>query len=251
MRRAPSVLLLGAAALAAMATSCSGDSGGGDRVTLEVFAASSLTDAMWEIGEAYRETHPNTTLRFNFAGSASLVAQVNEGAPADVLVPADLQSAERLDAGIVGTSEVLTTNTLTIIVERGNPQSIDSLDDLARPGLAVVLAAPDVPIGKYAQEALDKAGVVVSPSSLEASAKAVVTKVVLGEADAGIVYTTDVIAAGDTAVGVVIPEQQNVQATYAVVVPREAEHPDEAATFIAFLRGPQAQAILNKFGFGR
>jgi molybdate transport system substrate-binding protein len=158
MRRAPSVLLLGAAALAAMVTSCSGDAGGGDRVTLEVFAASSLTDAMWEIGEAYRETHPNTTLRFNFAGSASLVAQVNEGAPADVLVPADLQSAERLDAGIVGTSEVLTTNTLTIIVERGNPQSIDSLDDLARPGLAVVLAAPDVPIGKYAQEVLDKAG---------------------------------------------------------------------------------------------
>lgn len=251
MRCTSTALVLGVALAGGVLTSCSRGAGEDNRVTLEVFVASSLTDAMWEIGEAYRETHPNTTLRFNFAGSSSLVAQVNEGAPVDVLVPADLQSVERLDAGIIGEAEVLTTNTLAIIVERGNPAAIDSLEDLERPGLAVVLAAPEVPIGKYAQQALDKAGVNVSPSSFEPSAKAVVTKVVLGEADAGIVYTTDVIAAGDTAAGVVIQDPQNVQARYAVMVPSEAEHPDDAAAFISFLRGPRAQAILKKFGFGR
>lgn len=241
---------LGALALAALLPACSAGRDGTDQVTLDVFAAASLTDALWEIGGAYREAHPEVTLRFNFASSSSLATQVNEGAPADVFVPADADVIDLLDAGITGDPVVVATNRLEIIVESGNPQGIATLADLARPGLDVVLAAPEVPVGAYAREVLARAGVRVSPRSLESNVKAVVTKVVLGEADAGIVYSTDVLAVGERGTGVPIPSEQNVVAVYSAAVLRDAAHAAQAADFVNFLGSERARAILERYGFG-
>lgn len=240
---------VGALGLVGALVGCSLGQGDNDGVTIEVFAAASLTDALWEIGGAYRTGHPEVTLRFNFASSSSLAAQVNEGAPADVFVPADAEILDLLSAGIIGEPKDVATNVLEIIVEAGNPKGITSLDDLARPDLAVVLAAPEVPAGRYAQDVLERAGVRVSPRSLESNVKAVVTKVVLGEADAGIVYATDVQAVGDRAAGVVIPEAFNVVAAYRAAVPRNANHPEQAQSFVAYLASAEARAILAKYGF--
>lgn len=240
---------IGALGLVGALAGCSLGRGDNNGVTLEVFAAASLTDALWEIGGAYRASHPEVTLRFNFASSSSLAAQVNEGAPADVFVPADAEILDLLTAGVLGEPKDVATNVLQIIVEAGNPKGISSLSDLARTDLDVVLAAPEVPAGKYAQEVLERAGVRVSPRSLESNVKGVVTKVVLGEADAGIVYATDVQVVGDRADGVVIPDVSNVVAAYRAAVPRGADHPDEAQAFVAFLASPEARAILTKYGF--
>ena len=153
---------------------------------LNVFAAASLTEAFTELGERFTAEHPGVTVAFNFAGSNDLVTQLQQGAPADVLATADAGNMEEA-ASLTGAPQAFAGNELVIAVEPGNPEGISGLADLAGEDLKVVLAAPEVPAGKYAQEALAKAGVTVQPVSLEVSVKGVVTKVSLGEADAGIV----------------------------------------------------------------
>jgi molybdate transport system substrate-binding protein len=152
--------------------------------------------------------------------------------------------------GISGEPVVFATNSLEIIVAPGNPKGITGLADLSKGGLLYVTAGPEVPIGKYAAQALEKAGVTVSPVSQEADVKAVVAKVTSGEADAAIVYATDVIAAGSRATGVEIPSQYQVTATYPIAVTAEAGNPTGAAAWIAFLTDEQGQAILATYGFG-
>jgi molybdate transport system substrate-binding protein len=220
--------------------------GGGDLI---VFAASSLTKAFEAIGTAFEAEHPGTTVRFNFAASSALAAQINQGAPADVFASADQANMSKLTSGTLATPTVFATNTLEIIVGAGNPKHIASLADLARRGVSFVTAAPEVPIGKYAAQVLAAADVNVTPVSLEADAKSIVTKVTLGEADAGIVYVTDVLAAGAKATGVAIPAADNVVATYPIAVPSGAEHAALAAAFEAYVESPAGQAILAKFGF--
>lgn len=165
---------------------CGGDSGGDGP---SVFAASSLTEAFEAL---------DTDAAYSFGASSRLAAQVVEGAPADVLATADEQTMQRVvDAGLAaGPPVVFARNRLAMAVRRGNPSDIRAVADLARPGLRVVLAAPAVPAGRYAAEALDAAGVEVQPVSLEPNVKAVAGKVANGEADAGIVYATDVRADG-------------------------------------------------------
>jgi molybdate transport system substrate-binding protein len=144
---------------------------------------------------------------------------------------------------------VFATNALEIIVAAGNPKRITSVADLANPDVTFVTAAPGVPIGKYTQQVLDSAGVAVTPVSLEQSVKGIVTKVTAGEADAGIVYTTDVIAAGDDAAGVEIPDDINVTATYPIVVTRDAPNAATGQAFIDFVLSRQGQEILAAHGF--
>ena len=164
------------------------------RATLTVFAASSLTEAFTQLGTEFTAAHPDVKVNFDFAGSNDLVTQLQQGAPADVLATADTGNMDKV-AGKTGAPQDFAGNKLMIAVEPGNPEAHHRARRPGRKDLKVVLAAPEVPAGKYAQEALAKAGVTVQPVSLEDSVKGVVTKVSLGEADAGIVYVTDIDAA--------------------------------------------------------
>jgi molybdate transport system substrate-binding protein len=216
-----------------------------------VFAAASLTNSFTEIGEAFMAAFPDSTVTFNFAASSELVTQINEGAPADVYASADQANMTKLtDAGHNGAEPaVFATNTLEIIVGPGNPTGITAVADLANPDLIFVTCAPEVPIGAYTQEVLAKAGVTVTPASFEENVKGIVTKVTLGEADAGIVYATDVTAAGDQAEGVEIPPDLNLVAEYPLVITKEAANAEAGQAFVDFVLGEHGQKILASYGF--
>ncbi|MCF2528157.1 molybdate ABC transporter substrate-binding protein [Yinghuangia soli] len=216
--------------------------------TITVLAAASLTSAFEEAGKAYTKNHKDQNVKFSFAGSQELAAQVKQGAPADVIATADTKTMDGL-AAQVNAPQVFAKNKLTILVAPGNPKKITSLADLSRGDLTVVLAGPTVPVGRYAREALGKAGVAVKPKSEEVDVKAVVTRVRMGEADAGIVYTTDAKSAGEAVASVEIPDQHNVVASYPVAVIKESKQQDPAAAFTQWLRTPEAQEILKKYGF--
>jgi molybdate transport system substrate-binding protein len=220
---------------------------------ITVFAAASLTDSFKEIGDAFTKAYPEAKATLSFDASSALVQQINQGAPADVFASADTANMDKLtQPGRNGTAPVLfATNVLTIIVPRGNPKAIAGVADLAKAELKVVLCAAEVPCGKYANQILTTAGVTVTPASLEQNVKGVATKVITGEADAGIVYTTDVKAAGDKADAVAIPDNINVVAQYPVATVKGSTKTDADAAFITFLTGPDGQAILAKYGFGK
>jgi len=216
-----------------------------------VFAAASLTAAFTEIGFAFTVENPNAKATFSFAASSELVTQIGEGAPADVFASADMGNMTRLtDAGNNSSEpQVFATNSLEIMVGPGNPKGITGVADLADEDLIVVICAPEVPCGKYAAQIFESAGVMVAPKSLEENVKAVASKVTLGEADAGIVYKTDVTAAGDKAAGVEIPADINVLAKYPIAVTREAANAEGAQAFIDFVNSAQGQKILASYGF--
>jgi molybdate transport system substrate-binding protein len=216
-----------------------------------VFAAASLTDAFTALGAAFAAGHGPASLEQNFAGSPALVAQIESGAPAEVIATADSANMAKLESAgrLANAPAVFARNRLEIVVERGNPKGVKGLADLARVDLVVILAAEAVPAGRYAREALKAAGVTVEPRSLEENVKAVLNKVALGEADAGIVYTTDVRAAGERVAGVAIPDAQNVIASYPIALVKQAEVRADAREFIAFVLSDEGRAILARFGF--
>ena len=222
-----------------------------DASTLVVLAAASLGEALRDVAAAFESKHPGLTVQSSFAGSPTLAHQIEEGAPADVFASADEATMQRLvDGGLVaGSPTIFARNRLAIVVPPGNPKGIHALADLARPGLAVVLCAPAVPAGRYAREAVAKAGVRVPEASEEADVKAVVTKVRLGEADAGIAYATDVRAAAGVVDGVALPEAHDVIARYPVAVLRDARNRGAAEAFVAFLASEDGVRILARFGF--
>ena len=212
---------------------------------LTVFAAASLQPAFDKISA---QLHVDAT--FNYAGTQTLAAQLAQGAEADVFASADKTHMKTLlDAGLIaGAPEVFAHNRLEIAVAKGNPKGIHSLADLARPGLVVLLADPSVPAGKYAQQALAKANVTVHPASLEPQVTGVLSKVALGEADAGIVYVSDVVTSQKVQ-GVPIPDSQNVVADYPIAALKNAQHNSTADAFIAFVLAPDGQSILKAAGF--
>ena len=232
---------------AGVLAACAGDSSPSTGTT--VFAAASLTEAFTELGDAFTREQPDADLTFSFASSSDLARQVVEGAPVDVFASADLANMAKVtDAGAAsGEPTAFATNRAAIIVAPGNPLDITSVDDLAASDLVVVVCSPDVPCGTYAGEIFDNAGVDVTPDSYEENVKAVATKVTLGEADAGIVYSTDVLAAGDAASGVEIPDDVNVIAEYPIVAVSDST---VARAFIEFVAGPAGQRILASHGFG-
>jgi molybdate transport system substrate-binding protein len=255
-------LLVPLALLALFAAGCDDDSSPAAAVTttapkvtggITVLAAASLTDSFKELGTAFEAAKPGSKVTFSFAASSALVAQINQGAPADVFASADTANMDKLTAatgaGVSAAPVTFATNKLQIIVGKGNPKNITGVADLAKSGLIYVTAAPEVPIGAYAKQVLDKAKVTVTPKSLETDVKSIVNKVTLGEADAGIVYATDVKAAGDKAVGVTIPDDLNVVATYPIAVTKATKNAPAATAFVGFVAGSQGQAILAKYGF--
>jgi molybdate transport system substrate-binding protein len=207
-----------------------------------VFAAASLQPPFDRIAH---ESFPKAT--FNYAGTQTLTTQLVQGAHADVFASADATHMKTVqDAGLViGSPQVFAHNKLEIAVAKGNPKGIHSLSDLARPGLVVVLADPSVPAGKYAQQALAKAGVSVKPKSLELQVTAVLSKVALGEADAGIVYVSDVVTSGQVD-GVPIPDAQNVVADYFIARLTKGTAAD---AFVTAVLSPQGQSMLADAGF--
>jgi molybdate transport system substrate-binding protein len=244
----PLVALLVALAVLAAACGSASDTTAGQPRELSVFAAASLTDAFTQLGSDFTAAHPDVKVAFNFAGSNDLVTQLQQGAPADVLATADTSNMDAA-GDLVGTPQMFAGNKLMIAVEPGNPQHITGLADLARKDLKVVLAAPEVPAGRYAQEALDKAGVTVKPVSLEVSVKGAVTKISLGEADAGIVYVTDVAAAKGKIEGVPIPDDQNLIASYPIATTTGSQYPDDAKSFMDFVLSDAGQKVLADNGF--
>ncbi|MEY2974333.1 MAG: hypothetical protein RIR49_753 [Actinomycetota bacterium] len=216
-----------------------------------VAAAASLTDAFTDIGEAFAAERPDIAVTFSFAASSTLATQILEGAPADVLAAADTVTMGRLVAAGATRDDpaVFARNRLTIAVAVGNPLGITELDDLADPGPVLVMCAPEAPCGRYATTVFAGAGIEPLPDSLEENPRAVLTKVALGEADVGIVYATDVIAAGDSVDEVAIPDAMNVLADYPIALTADGPNPAGAAAFVEFVRGATGQAILERHGF--
>ncbi len=247
------ILVLGA--VAAFLAAC-GSSGGTAaatplRGTVSVFAAASLSGSFTAIGNSFQAAHLGVTVKFNYAGTPTLVTQIEQGAPADVFASADTTNMDRLkgDGFTTGTSRVFAHNELEIVVAPGNPKGITGLADLAKPGVIYITEAPTVPAGKYALQALKMAGVTVTPKSLETDVKSVISKIELGEADAGIVYTTDVTAAGGKVQGVAIPAAENVIATYPIVAVKASANLTAANAFIAYVLSAAGQSKLQAFGF--
>jgi len=250
------VLLLAGALLTAACTSdadggASDGSGGGRSGELLVFAAASATDAFGELADAFTDAEPGVEVVLNLAGSQTLASQIVEGAPADVFASAnEVQMGVVADASELATApEVFTANRLAIAVEPGNPLGIDELDDLSDPQLLLVLPAEEVPAGRYARQALDTAGVAVTPVSLERDVRAARSKVELGEADASIVYASDIVAADGRVDGVELPAGQNVPAAYPIARLADAPNPEVADAFVAFVLSEQGQQILADHGF--
>ena len=218
--------------------------------SVTVFAAASLTEAFTDDKNHLAAANPGLTITYSFAGSQQLVAQIQSGAPADVVATADQPNMQKLvAANLVEPPRDFARNLLEIVVAPGNPKGVNGLSDLARSDLKVVLEDPSVPAGKYGRQALDKQGLKVNPVSLELDVKSELHKVEAGEADAGIVYVTDVKSAGGKATGVAIPADQNVVATYPVAVVKATANHGLAQAFVDQLISGTGQDALKSRGF--
>lgn len=231
--------------------------------TLTVFAAASLTESFTEMAATFEEDHPTVKVSLNFAGSNSLRLQIEQGARTDVFASANTRHLDAIfQANLVGQPKIFAHNHLVIIIPADNPAAIETLADLAKPGLKLVLAGSEVPIGRYARQVLENLS--TNPSlghdfanrvldnvvSEEETVKAVVTKVLLGEADAGIVYTSDVTpATANKLMTLTIPSDYNVIAKYPISVATESYQPELAQEFINFVLSARGQAIMAKHGF--
>jgi molybdate transport system substrate-binding protein len=218
-----------------------------------IFAAASLTDGFTRAGDEFASSNTRVRFTFNFGSSSTLATQITNGAPADVFASADETNMQKIvDAQLAdGMPTAFASNRLEIAVAAGNPKKIAGLADLARPDLVLILAAPTVPAGKYALDALGKAGVGAKPASLEVDVRAVLNKVSLGEADAGIVYVTDVKSAASRVTGVEIPDQYQVIARYPVAVVKGTKNGALAHRFVDYLISPAGQGVLGDFGFSK
>jgi molybdate transport system substrate-binding protein len=231
-----SKVLLVVLALAPLLAAC-GDGDGDGPGTTTVLAAASLTEAFGEIADAY-DGH----VALSFAASSALVEQANAGAPGDVIVTADEASYEKV--ADVSAPTIIARNRLAILVERGNPEHIAGIDDLTRGDVVFVLCAPEVPCGKLGAQALADAGVTAEPASLEESAKGVVSKVALGEADAGLAYVTDATDDVDS-----IAFDDAPANAYPIGVLGQSEDVDGAQAFVDFVASDAGEAILREHGF--
>lgn len=220
--------------------------------TVTVFAAASLTDVFEQVAAAFEEANPGATVELSFGPSSGLVTQITEGAPADVVATAATSNMDDLVAAdaVAGEPTDFATNLLELAVPAGNPGGVEGLTDLADESLVVGLCHEEVPCGRFAREALAAAGVEPSIDTDEEDVRALLTKVEAGEVDVGVVYRTDVRAAGDAVEGVVVPDDENVVATYPIATVADAANPDGAAAFIAFVLSDEGRAALAEAGFG-
>jgi molybdate transport system substrate-binding protein len=248
--------LLAAIALVLPLAACGsdGESGAGDgATTITVYAAASLTSTFEELGKEFEAAHDGVEVEFNFAGSSDLVTQIQEGASADVFASADTANMDKLVGDDLAATDPqdFASNTLEIAVPPGNPAKVTSFQDLAKPGLDLVVCAPEVPCGAAAQSVAENAGVTLSPVSEEQSVTDVLAKVTSGEADAGLVYVTDVLAAGADVEGITFPESGSVVNTYPIATVEGTDESELAQEFIDLVLGDTGRQLLTDAGFGR
>lgn len=218
--------------------------------SLNVFAAASLTGAFNSAKTALTASNPGLNISYDFAGTNTLVTQIEQGAPADVIASADTANMNKLvAAGLVSTPVVFARNKLEIAVAPGNPKHITGLADLAKPGVTVVLEAPGVPAGDYTRGVLSQLHLTVTPKSLETDVKSALSKVTTGEADATVVYVTDVTAAGSAVSGVSIPDVDQPAITYPIAVIKASKNQDAAEAFVQSAVSGEVQKALNAAGF--
>jgi molybdate transport system substrate-binding protein len=219
--------------------------------TLTVFAAASLKATFTAIGDEFEAAHPGTTVTFSFAGSSDLVTQIQGGAPADVFASADTKKMDKLtkDDLVDGTPVNFASNTLEIAVPPDNPADVSSLQDLAEPDVKVVVCAPEVPCGAATQTVEKASGVDIKPVSEESSVTDVLNKVTSGEADAGMVYLTDIKGAGDKVKGVTFPESSEAVNTYPIATMAGSKNKELAKQFVGLVSGPEGRKILSAAGF--
>lgn len=229
-----------------------GDAGPELSGELTIFAAASLSGAFDELATRFEELNPALEVNpISYDGSSVLATQLIEGAAADVFASADEKNMAKVtDVDLATNAEAFATNTLQIAVAPGNPKGIESLADLTTPGLLVVVCAPEVPCGSAAQTLLGDDGVALTPASEEQNVTAVLTKVKSGEADAGLVYRTDVTAAGDAVTGVDIEGAERATNVYPIAAMNDAPNPVAADAFVAFVLSDAGQKVLADFGFG-
>jgi molybdate transport system substrate-binding protein len=229
-----------------------GCGGSDDDQTLTVFAAASLTAVFDELENEYEDSHPGVDVRISYGGSSDLVAQIEEGAEVDVFASADTPTMDRLVEAELADSRPrdFASNTLTVAVAPGNPGGIATLDDLADPELDLVLCAPEVPCGRAAHEVADRAGVTLDPVSEEQSVTDVLAKVREGEADAGLVYVTDIDAADGDVDAVELPELAEVVNRYPISVVEGSDDSDLAQDLVDLVLSDAGQAVLADHGFG-
>ena len=231
--------------------------------TLKVSAAASLTEAFQEIARAFEKARPGDSVELNLAGSQVLRTQIEQGAPVDVFASADLAHADALKAsGLLGPYKVFARNKVVVVVP-AHESKVGRLQDLARPGIKVVVAGAAVPVGRYTTQVLAKlaaaglfgddfqARVQANVASQETNVRAVLSKVALGEADAGFVYTTDAATVPDKVRTIDIPSRYNVVAEYPIGIVAKSTAADKAKAFVAIVLGDEGQAILRRYGFAR
>ncbi len=240
--------LLLAGTLAACGSS---DAAGSRDTTLTVFAAASLKEPFTELGTEFEADHDGVEVRFGFAGSSDLVAQVQQGAGADVVATADEANMAKLTADdLVDEPRLFATNTLMAAVPPGNPGGVASVHDLADLDLKLVVCAPEVPCGAATVRLEEVAGIDLHPVSEEQSVTDVLNKVIAGEADAGVVYVTDVEGAGDRVEGIDLPEARGVVNRYPVATVAATDHAGPAQEFVDLVTGDQGRQVLADAGFG-
>lgn len=248
------ILLAASACAAPAATPTPSGSAAADELSgsITVYAAASLKTSFTTLASDFEHAHPGTSVELTFAGSSDLVTQLTNGAPGDVFASADEKNMAKLtDADLVEGDPVdFATNVLQIAVPPSNPAEVETFADLARPGVKTVVCAPQVPCGAATVAVEDATGVALSPVSEESSVTDVLGKVTSGEADAGLVYVTDVIAAGDAVRGIAFDESSKAVNTYPIAPLAGSANPALAAAFAAFVVSAHGQRVLTDAGFG-
>ena len=257
MRTRARLLAAFLAVFALLVAGCSSsDDSSGDTSTkttdVRIFAAASLQGSFDDLAKAFTDAHPEYRVApIVYDGSQALAQQIIEGADVDVIAFANESSLVPVtDAGLAGKGQIFATNTLQIAVAPGNPQNITTLADLAKPGVTTVLCAPEVPCGSASQKLLSQAGVEVKPVSEETNVTSVVQRVANGEADAGLVYATDVAASDGKLTGITPPNADDAINRYPIVVPNDAPSHDAGQAFVDFVLSDDGQKILKQYGFG-
>ena len=242
----------GAPSTSAASGSSATSSSSGDSVTgnLAVLAAASLTESFTALGKQFEASHPGAKVTFSFGASSTLATQITSGAPADVFASASTKNMDAVVAAKAAADpRTFAKNVMEIAVPPANPAAITQLSDLAKPGVKVVLCAEAVPCGVGARKVFGNAKLTVTPVSNEADVKATLSKVSLGEADAGIVYVTDVLAAGAKVKGITIPADVNASTSYPIATLTASKNAELATAFVDYVLGPDGAAMLTQAGF--
>ena len=227
-----------------------GSSSAAQTGTITVFAASSLKDTFTQLGKQFEAAHPGDTVKFSFGASSALAEQINSGAPADVFASASPKNMDQVvTPGNASNPQNFAKNVMEVAVPPSNPAKVTSVDNLAKSSVKTALCQPQVPCGVVAAEVFKNAKITVKPVTLQPDVKSVLTQVELGNVDAGVVYVTDVMAAGSKVKGVTIPADVNASTLYPIAALTHSKYPSAAQAFVAYVLSPAGEQVLKAAGF--